>query len=181
MLFHLVTNHLVRYTFIGSESGLASALDFRTGQILNRWRAHDSAILKIDAVDNFLVTSSTDKTVCKWNMDGVEPTLSLKLKGYSEPAANFAGMGGSLLTASGSKVAIISLQQEVCLTASHHTYDPLTSSQTGMMQVNPTKLQNTKSDRITAMKALSYHRFFVLGTEGSYITPFLSLLSYTKM
>ena len=35
-----------------------------------------------------------------------------------------------------------------------------------MMQVNPIKLQNSKSDRITAMRALPLHRLFILGTEG---------------
>ena len=145
----------IRYLFIGSDTGVIAGLDLRTGQILHQWKAHDSSILKVETFGESLLTSSTDKTVCKWDMKGMEPTLSLKLKGFTEPAANFAQMGGSLLAASAAKVAIVPLYHEG-----------------GFMQVNPSKLQNSKTDRITAMHALSHHRFFVLGTEGKSPLPF---------
>merc|ERR1712137_450769 len=141
-----------RYVFIGSDSGVISALDLRTGRILNQWKAHDSSILRVETFGDALITSSTDRTVCKWDMNATDPTLSLKLKGYNEPAANFAEMGGSLLTTSASRVAIIPLYQEG-----------------GVMQVNPVKLHNSKNDRITAMQALPLHRFFMLGTEDGFL------------
>ena len=93
-------------------------------------------------------------------MNDVIPTLSLKLKGYNEPPATFAEMGGSLLTSSASRVAIVPLYQEG-----------------GMMQVNPIKLQNTKSDRITTMQALPVHRMFILGTEGNLKRVFIYKLT----
>ena len=100
-------------------------------------------------------------------MNGTTPSLTLKLKGYTEPVANFAFMGGSLLTSSASKVSLVSLQ-EVILEKQYFFAKIILNnlSQTGMMQVNPSKLQNSKTDRITAMMALPFHRFFLLGTEG---------------
>lgn len=107
-----------RFVYIGSESGLITVLDFRTGTVLNQWKGHDSSVLKVDSYQNTIITSSTDKTVSKWQMSGTTPSLTLKLKGYAEPVANFAFMGGSLLTSSGSKVAIVSFQEVINVTNS---------------------------------------------------------------
>ena len=36
-----------RYIFVGSDTGLITVLDYRSGNILNQWKAHDSTILKV--------------------------------------------------------------------------------------------------------------------------------------
>ncbi|XP_019881555.1 WD repeat-containing protein 81 isoform X2 [Aethina tumida] len=68
----------------GQSSGNITVLDARTGLVIANWRAHESEVLQLVAVDNnTLVSSSLDQTVSVWNVhDG---KFKFHLRGATEP------------------------------------------------------------------------------------------------
>lgn len=89
-------------------------------------------------------------------MKTADPLLVKFVRGHADPVTNVAVMGGGMLSASGSKVGIVPMQQD-----------------RGVVQVNPAKLLNTKPDRITCLLAMPLHRWFVVGSEGMSSLPLL--------
>ncbi|XP_018566395.1 WD repeat-containing protein 81 isoform X2 [Anoplophora glabripennis] len=68
----------------GQSSGNITVLDTRTGLVISNWRAHESEVLQVVAVDNnTLVSSSLDQTISVWNIwDG---KFKFYMRGATEP------------------------------------------------------------------------------------------------
>lgn len=53
----------------GQSIGCITVLDTRTGLVLSTWRAHESEVLQLIALDEHrLISSSLDQTISVWNV-----------------------------------------------------------------------------------------------------------------
>ena len=113
---------------VGGGNGWISLLDGRTGFVLNRWKGHESNVLRLSELhgSSKLISSSQDKHVCIWDVSSVHHrstelyrgnSLAVHantiIRGHADPVANFAVLGNGLLSASGAKLSIVPLHQEV--------------------------------------------------------------------
>lgn len=54
----------------GQSSGNITILDTRTGLVISNWRAHESEVLQLVALDNnTIISSSLDQTISVWNIN----------------------------------------------------------------------------------------------------------------
>ncbi|XP_059059131.1 WD repeat-containing protein 81 [Achroia grisella] len=73
-----------RWAAVGLASGHVAVVDLRTGLPLAHWRAHDSEVLRLAAVDDYrLLSSGLDQVTSLWRPD--DGVLIAHLKGSTEP------------------------------------------------------------------------------------------------
>jgi len=100
---------------VGSNIGELCIIDRRSGYLFHSWKAHDSAVLKLESFGSNgdrLLSSSADRSVCLWDIRSSSPTLIRKFNGHSESVKAFDIIGNrTLLSASGSKLALSSMTE----------------------------------------------------------------------
>ena len=91
----------------GLSTGEVTVFDERTGIIRLQWRAHESAVLSLHAVDaHHVLSSGADKTICVWEIRTDEPALVQRFAALDDSVKAAVLHGSDLLCVMGSKVGV---------------------------------------------------------------------------
>jgi WD40 repeat protein len=146
--------HRVDAIVVGCSTGYIVTFDRRTGIVAQCWQAHAGAVLKVEAVHDRLISSSSDRTVSVWNLNATPPTLCYTRTSHSEPVYSFAvSANNELLSTSGSKIGV---------TAHFGAQDGEIAR---LAKVAKLPIVNSKAEKIFSLCSLPAHSITIMGAE----------------
>jgi len=135
---------------VGCTTGLIMLLDFRTGFIMNQWKAHDNAIIKLEAFSrNKILTCSADKLITIWDISQATPTLEKTFRGHPDAVCGFGLNKKDLISASGHKIAVASID------------DP-----DSVVTMAPVRIAHSAKNHFSTLNVLSIHQLLLGGCEN---------------
>ena len=155
----------------GLSTGEVTVFDERTGIIRLQWRAHDSAVLSLLAVDaQHLLSTGADKSVAVWHLDGDEPALVQRFAGLDDSVKAAVLHGNDLLCVVGSKVGvgqIVTDEASSGPTAGAAGADK--KKATSKLSMVPLKGNNKSKGHFTSIAMLPQYRAVLLGCDDGKI------------
>eukprot|EP01121_Diplochlamys_sp_Union-15-3_P012101 TRINITY_DN3583_c0_g1_i2.p1 TRINITY_DN3583_c0_g1~~TRINITY_DN3583_c0_g1_i2.p1 ORF type:complete len:196 (-),score=17.89 TRINITY_DN3583_c0_g1_i2:58-645(-) len=154
----LCIDHGLNIIAVGQSSGYITLVDLHSGLLLHTWKAHDGSILNLQCYvmndTHFIVSSSTDRLLCLWNISKPVPYLEKTFKGHREPIQSFDIHQNDLLSVAGHKIAAASLD-----------------SQESVVKLERMRLQKSslKPNQLTTINILSIHQLILIGSEDGHI------------
>jgi len=135
---------------IGCSTGLIILLDYRTGYILNQWKAHDSAITKLEALSrNKILSCSADKLIFVWDISHATPTLEKTFKGHTDAVCGFGFNKKDLISASGHKIAVAPI-------------DDIEN----VVTITTVRVGHSSKNHFTTLNILPIHQLLLTGCEN---------------
>lgn len=146
---------------VGLSSGNCRLLDSRSGNVIASWRAHDGYVTKLAAPeDNFLVSSSLDKTLRIWDLRKILPPQPSVYKGHSDSILDFAVWGQDVISISKNRIGLSSLSRAADEDGLHRV----------VRQALYTADRGTRNMSVLSSIAIApFSRLFLVGTEDGHL------------
>ncbi|EGG14033.1 WD40 repeat-containing protein [Cavenderia fasciculata] len=146
----------------GSQSGVITILDTRTGAILDSWKTGDGPVIKLIGQGERYLISCSEKSVIQWDLSTSPPSITKLWKGFKDSVNSVTLWKNDIVAAAGHKLNSMSLT------------DDLTMSMGGYSVVNTfksegIKLNTPKQSTISNISFLPLHHLLLAGSDDGTI------------
>jgi WD40 repeat protein len=152
-----ITNHpTCHWVATGLASGELTVLDDRSGVIRSQWRAHETSVTQVMPIgEQQLLSSGSDRSICIWDIGGMEPGIIQRFSGFDENAKSIIShYPGEITCGIGSRIAFGELS----------SIAPLEKRYGSRLTIVPLKSHKSRSP-IAAISVLQSYKLLLLGTE----------------
>ncbi|GLT60243.1 hypothetical protein SLA2020_330160 [Shorea laevis] len=145
----------------GLSSGHCKLFDFRSGNVIASWRAHDGYVTKLATPEeHLLISSSHDKTLRIWDLRRNFSSPLTVFKGHTDAVSGFSIWGQDVISISKNKIGLSSLSKF--------------TDEDGQQRITPQKLYMADNgirnvSVLSSICILPFSRLFLVGTEDGYM------------